>query len=332
MAETNNMRQALEFETLLQESLNSHGHLCPGQVLGVRMSMLGLREIGITDPKGKDRKKLIVFVEMDRCATDAISSVTGCTLGRRTMKFMDYGKMAASFMDLRSQKVLRVIAREDSREKAKKYFPAIKDRSRAQLEAYMVMSDQELFDIKDIKVIVKPEDLPGRPLTRVQCARCGEYVQDMREVIRDGKTFCRSCAFGGYYITKNQKEFFSGTVMQNSHNGLEIRSKFWIEAGGKPLFGQGRMSLLETIDRLGSINKAAQAINIAYRKAWSYINAMEERLGVRLVERKSGGKDGGGAILAMEAKAFLKKYRTLEESVKEVVDERFRQAFDYNHG
>jgi formylmethanofuran dehydrogenase subunit E len=323
--------QTSDFETLLQESLNVHGHLCPGQVLGVRMSMLGLREIGITDPKGKDRKSIVVFVEMDRCATDAIQSVTGCSLGRRTMKFMDYGKMAASFMNLRTKRTLRIIAREDSKEKAKIYFPEIEDKAEAQLEAYKIMSDEELFDMEDIRVILKSEDLPGRPLSRVQCARCGEHVQDMREIIRDGKTLCRPCAYGGYYITANPKEFFSQTVMQKSHNGLKIRSKFWIEVGGKPLFGQGRMFLLEAIDQLGSISQAAQALDISYRKAWSYINAMEERLRVKLVERRSGGKDGGGAVLTVEAKSFLRKYRILEESIKEVVDERFRQAFTFNH-
>ena len=92
-----------DFDSLLEESVKVHGHLCAGQVLGVRMSMLGLREIGISDPKGADRKSLIVFVEMDRCATDAVQSVTGCSLGKRSMKFMDYGKMAATFLNLKTR-------------------------------------------------------------------------------------------------------------------------------------------------------------------------------------------------------------------------------------
>ena len=282
--------EAQTFESLLEESVKTHGHLCPGQVLGVRLARLGLKKLGIRDPKGKNRKNLIVFVEMDRCATDAISSVTGCSLGRRTMKFMDYGKMGASFMNLRTKRALRIIAREDSREKSKVYFPEIENKAQAQLEAYTIMSDEELFDVKKIRVIVKSEDMPGRPLNRVQCARCGEFVQDMREIIRDGKALCRPCAYGGYYISENPKGIFSDTVMQKSHNSLEIRSKFWIEVHGEPLFGQGRMVLLEAIDQLGSINQAAQTMNLSYRKAWSYINVMEERLRVKLVERKSGGK------------------------------------------
>jgi len=191
----------MDFETLLEQSVRIHGHLCPGQVLGVKMSMLGLREAGIVDPKGKDRKKIIVFVEMDRCATDAVQSVTGCSLGHRTMKFMDYGKMAATFFNLETNKAVRVIAREDSREKAKVRFPDIKDKYQAQLEAYKIMTDEELFDIMEVSIQLQPEDMPGRPLKRVECELCGEFVQDMREVNSNGKVLCRPCAGESYYTT-----------------------------------------------------------------------------------------------------------------------------------
>jgi formylmethanofuran dehydrogenase subunit E len=191
-----------DFQKLLDESVRIHGHLCPGQVLGVKMSMLGLRETGISDPRGKDRKAIIVFVEMDRCATDAVQSVTGCSLGHRTMKFMDYGKMAATFLNLRTGKAVRVVAREDSRNKAKESFPAIADKYTAQLEAYKVMSDEELFDIMQVKVMPRPEDMPGRPLRRTRCDGCGEYVQDMREIYREGTVLCKPCAGEGYYTTE----------------------------------------------------------------------------------------------------------------------------------
>ena len=197
----------MDFRTLLEKSARIHGHLCPGQVLGVKMSMLGLREIGITDPRGKDRKSIIVFVEMDRCATDAVQSVTGCSLGHRTMKFMDYGKMAATFLNLKTGKAVRVIAREESRQKAKEYFPEIDDKYEAQLEAYKIMQDNELFDLMEVHVKVKPEDMPGRPLRRVLCDSCGEYVQDMREVHRNGKVLCRPCADTGYYGPVGQDIF-----------------------------------------------------------------------------------------------------------------------------
>jgi formylmethanofuran dehydrogenase subunit E len=196
-----------DFESLLEASVQTHGHLCPGQVLGVKMSMLGLREIDIADPRGKDRKSIIVFVEMDRCATDAVQSVTGCSLGHRTMKFMDYGKMAATFLNLKTGKAVRIIAREDSRQKAKEYFPEIDNKYEAQLEAYKIMPDEELFDVMEVRVTLKPEDMPGRPLRRVQCDSCGEYVQDMREVHRNGKVFCRPCADTGYYGPVGQNIF-----------------------------------------------------------------------------------------------------------------------------
>jgi len=195
---------ALNFESLLNESVKVHGHLCPGQVLGVKMSMLGLKKIGLTDPRGKDRKRIIVFVEMDRCATDAVQSVTGCSLGRRTMKFLDYGKMAATYANLETGQAVRVIAKEEAREKAKQYFPEVADKYKAQLEAYKVMSDEELFDVMDVKVRIRPEDRPGRPMKRVKCEICGEYVQDMRDISKGGKILCKPCAEGGYYTNEGK--------------------------------------------------------------------------------------------------------------------------------
>jgi formylmethanofuran dehydrogenase subunit E len=196
-----------DFESLLREAAGIHGHLCPGQVLGVKMSMLGLREIGITDPKGKDRKSIIIFVEMDRCATDAVQSVTGCSLGHRTMKFMDYGKMAATFVNLVTGKAVRVIAREESRQKAKEYFPETENKYEAQLEAYKIMPDGELFDMMEVHVKINPEDMPGRPLRRIRCDSCGEHVQDLREVHRAGNVLCRPCAAAGYYEPVGQAIF-----------------------------------------------------------------------------------------------------------------------------
>jgi formylmethanofuran dehydrogenase subunit E len=314
----------LNFDSLLEESVKVHGHLCPGQILGVRMAMLGLREIGISDPKGRERKSIIVFVEMDRCATDAIQSVTGCSLGHRTMKFMDYGKMAATFVNLKTGKSIRIIAREEVREKARECFPSIEDKYSAQIETYRIMSDEELFTPMDVTVRVRPEDMPGRPLRRVQCDMCGEYVQDMREVTINGKIACRACADGGYYC---KEDFLLPGAVQKSHNGVRIRSKLWVEVDGEPVFGRGRRLLLRAIDTYGSINQAAREVNISYRKAWSYIKAMEERLNIRLVERRTGGRNGGGAILTNEARGFLKKYETMEEGIREIVDTKFREIF-----
>jgi molybdate transport repressor ModE-like protein len=314
-----------EFEKLLEESAIAHGHCCPGQVLGVKMALLGLKEVGISDPKSRQRKDIIIYVEMDRCASDAVQSVTGCSLGRRTLKFLDYGKMAATFVNLKTGAAVRVIAREAAREKARELFPDIEDAARAQLEAYKVMTNEDLFEIMpNVRVALRPEDMPGRPLSRVRCTKCGEYVQDMREVYCDGKALCRPCADGGYYQTQN---VFRRSVMQKSHNGLEIRSKVWIEAKGEPVFGRGRRFLLEAIDAHGSINRAAREVNISYRKAWSHIKAMEERLGMRLVERQTGGKNGGGAVLTGGAREFLRRFEHMEDGLREVVDRKFEEIF-----
>jgi len=115
--------------------------------------------------------------------------------------------------------------------------------------------------------------------------------------------------------------------MQKIHNGLVIRSKIWIEVGGEPVFGRGRRFLLEAIDSHGSINRAAQEVDISFRKAWGHIKAMEDRLGVKLVERHIGGKNGGGAVLTDDARKFLIKYEALEKGIQELVDKRFKNIF-----
>lgn len=189
----------LNFKNLLDESVKIHGHLCPGQILGVRMSLLGLKKIGIKDPKGRDKKNLMVFVEIDRCATDAIQSVTGCSIGKRTLKFLDYGKMAATFVDLKTGNAVRILAKDESKDRAKNYFPEIADKYQCQTAAYKIMSDDELFEWEDVKVEIPEQDMPGRPIKRVRCDKCGEHIQDMREVCLDGKVLCKACAGGAYY-------------------------------------------------------------------------------------------------------------------------------------
>ena len=111
---------------------------------------------------------------------------------------------------------------------------------------------------------------------------------------------------------------------------MEIKSKLWIEVDGRPVFGRGRRFLLEAIDKYGSINQAAKDINISYRKAWGYIQAMEDRLGFRLIDRRTGGRNGGGATLTEDAREFLKKYEAMEEGIREIVDNRFNEIFKAN--
>lgn len=192
-------------EEYLELAAQNHGHMCPGQVLGVRMAMLGLKELGMEDPIAH-RKHLITYVEIDRCATDAVSLVTGCRLGKRSLKFMDYGKVAATFVDLETRKAVRVVARDDSRAKAKAMFPELADPHRQQLEAYKKMDDAELFTLHRVRVNIKDEDLPGRPRRRVACEQCGEGINDGRERIVASRVLCRHCSGECYYEKEGGEE------------------------------------------------------------------------------------------------------------------------------
>jgi formylmethanofuran dehydrogenase subunit E len=183
----------------LREAEIAHGHLCAGQVLGVRLAMAGLVRLGIDDPRGADRKRLITYVEIDRCATDAIAVVTGCRLGKRALKFRDWGKMAATFVDLRSGQAIRVAAKESSKEAARRLHPEIESKNQQQMLAYRELPDEELFLFQNVHVEVGPEDLPGYKGERIVCADCGEGINFRREIIRDGKALCRACAGEGYY-------------------------------------------------------------------------------------------------------------------------------------
>src|SRR5262244_3857617 len=161
-------------EELLDRAEEAHGHMCAGQVLGVRMAMLGCRAVGIDDPLGADKKKLLVFVEIDRCAADAINTVTGCRLGKRTLKYYDYGKLAATFLNTKTGEAVRVVARDSSRDAADTAFPEIENKYERQLRAYKLLPDEELFKLERARVNVPPQDQPGRPVSRVQCDECGE--------------------------------------------------------------------------------------------------------------------------------------------------------------
>jgi formylmethanofuran dehydrogenase subunit E len=188
-------------DELLKEAELAHGHLCAGQVLGVRMAMLGLEKLGIDDPRGKDRKRLVTYVEIDRCATDAVAVVTGCRLGKRALKFRDWGKMAATFVDLENGRAVRVAALESSKQKARELHPEIENKNRQQMLAYREMSDVDLFSTEWVKVEVAPWEMPGYKAEKVVCAKCGEGIQFKKEIVRDGETLCRGCA-GEQYWTK----------------------------------------------------------------------------------------------------------------------------------
>lgn len=191
------MKPFAEYEALAAQA---HGHMCAGQILGLRLAIYGCNLLGIEDPTGSDRKRLITYVEIDRCATDAITVVTGCRMGKRALKFRDFGKVAATFVDLPSGKAVRVCARESSKQRAKEMFPEMEDKNQQQMRAYRELSDLELFDHQWVRVEVAPHDLPGFKGPRVTCQQCGEGINFKKEVLlENGATLCRSCAGERYY-------------------------------------------------------------------------------------------------------------------------------------
>ena len=187
------------FDELLRDAEIAHGHLCAGQILGVRMAMLGLELLGLDDPYGEDRKRLVTFVEIDRCMTDAVGVVTGCRLGKRALKFRDWGKVAATFVDLESGRAVRIAARESSKALARRMHPEIENKNQQQMLAYREMPNDELFAVRWVKVSVPPEELPGYKSERIVCAQCGEGINFRREVRHDGTVLCRACAGESYY-------------------------------------------------------------------------------------------------------------------------------------
>lgn len=189
-----------DFNTLLEGSAKAHGHMCSGQVIGVRMAMLGCRLIGLDEPATRPQiKKIIVYVEIDRCATDAISYVTGVKLGRRSLKFIDNGIMAATFVNLETGKAFRIVSTETARELALKLMPHIGDPGLAQLEAYKIMDDSDLFTVAQVNVNIPASDMPGPTRFKAVCAQCGTVVRDKKEVFKNNQILCRPCALGTYY-------------------------------------------------------------------------------------------------------------------------------------
>jgi formylmethanofuran dehydrogenase subunit E len=190
------LKSIAEYEQLAEQA---HGHLCAGQILGIRMALYGLKLLALTDPAGADRKRLVTFVEIDRCVTDAIPVVTGCRLGKRALKFRDFGKVAATFCDLERDRAVRILARETARARARELYPEIPTGNQQQMRAYRHMPDEDLFAIQWVHVALAPEDVPGYKAPRAVCAQCGEAISFRREVVRDNRTLCRACAGQGYY-------------------------------------------------------------------------------------------------------------------------------------
>jgi len=202
--------ESIDLGYLLDKAASSHGHLCAGIPMGVRMGIAGLRELDMIDPS--KRRDLIVLAEIDRCITDAISVTTGCTVGKRSLKLVNYGKFAATFVNTSSGKAVRVVSRNDARDSAIRFaersgwttpgerLPEFSHREKEILiKGYMEMPEAELIFIERVKVSLPSEELPGAPTHIVFCKSCGESIFDHKEVVKGGGIFCTSCANGAYY-------------------------------------------------------------------------------------------------------------------------------------
>lgn len=233
-------------DSLLKQAEIAHGHLCAGQVLGVRMAMLGCRMLGIEDPLGvhskADRKRLVTYIEIDRCATDAIGVVTGCRLGKRALKFRDWGKMAASFLDLGRPampelgldaisvgRAVRISALESSKDRARELYPHIEGKNAQQMLAYRELPDEELFSAEWVSIPLHAREMPGYKAGRIICDLCGEGISFDRQVVREHlqqgvvvqQTLCQSCAFPEqrYYTTIRECTFRDGAASPASAEG-----------------------------------------------------------------------------------------------------------------
>ncbi len=217
------------FEQLLAESVAAHGHLCPGQVVGVRLALVGLRLLKFAVPPTlPELKRLIIFVEMDRCTGDAVAHVTQVKLGRRSLKFVDYGIMAATFVDLASQRAYRIISTEESRDLAAVFCPDLVDPVQQQIQAYKVMPDAIMFRVQEVTVDLTPLDLPGPTRRKVACQRCGQVVRDGREVRDNGEVLCRPCAGGAYFSRPREISF---PAMAWAPANMLAASFSWISSG-----------------------------------------------------------------------------------------------------
>jgi len=184
---------------LLRDSASHHNRLCPRQVLGVRVGMLAAALLTLDLPQSD--KRLLAITETDGCFVDGVSAATGCYIGRRTLRVEDFGKTAATFIDSRNERTVRIAPQHDVRELAKQYAPEARNRWEAQLLGYQLMPDEDLLDFKWVKLRVPVSALVGRAGSRVNCDACGEEIINQREVIWESKILCRACAGQAYFLS-----------------------------------------------------------------------------------------------------------------------------------
>ncbi len=187
----------MNLQLLLEKSARDHSHLCPRQILGVRLGLAGMNALGFDTPP--DKKQLLIITETDGCFADGLSAATDCTVGHRTLRVEDYGKVAATFVDTKTGCAVRVVPTLDIRQKAFRYAPDEPRHYFAQMQAYQVIPDDEMFTITEVQLATSIEGIVSRPGVRVDCDVCGEEIMNEHEVKQNGLILCRACAGNPYY-------------------------------------------------------------------------------------------------------------------------------------
>ncbi len=208
---------------LLARSSARHSHLCPRQVLGVRMALAGAAALGLDLPR--QDKQLLVIAETDGCFIDGLEVAAGVSAGHRTLRIEDYGKVAATFIDTKTGDALRLAPKADVRQQARVYAPGEPRHYFAQLQGYQVMPDEALFSIAEVTLVLPIEQIVSRPGVRVNCCICGEEIINEREVMVQGQAYCRSCAGLGYYLAEAKETFLFAMDIEAvpSNTGLSIK-------------------------------------------------------------------------------------------------------------
>ncbi len=187
----------MDITSILEKSMQDHDHLCPRQILGVRIGLAGMKALGFNEPPAK--KRLLIISETDGCFVDGVIAATDCTVGHRTLRIEDYGKVAVTFVDVQTARAVRVTPQLDVRVRAARFVSEEPRHYFAQMKAYQTMPDGELLSIRPVILNTPVEQLISRPGVRVTCAVCGEEIINEREVYESGLPLCVSCAHGGYY-------------------------------------------------------------------------------------------------------------------------------------
>jgi formylmethanofuran dehydrogenase subunit E len=202
---------------LLEKSMRDHDHLCPRQILGVRIGLAGMKALGFEEPPMK--KQLLVISETDGCFVDGVIAATDCTVGHRTLRVEDYGKVAVTFVDTKTSRAVRIAPALDIRQKACAYAPEEPRHYFAQMQAYQVMPDEEMLVIQQVSLNKPVIEIISRPGVRVNCEVCGEEIMNGREILRDGSALCKACAEGGYYAVMDA-EFAVGVLCQTGADAM----------------------------------------------------------------------------------------------------------------